>query len=119
MPLPVAYVAVVRDADEVSEYQLVYAGFLLYFAQGCHTDLFSRVLMPLGEIPQAVSADEQEVSSPVRYKSATGVDLHEFRAYPSVGAFDVVGRYEYFCEGFRRFEQAYQGGNVHIGTDIV
>ena len=45
--------------------------------------------MSLGQVPKSVPADEKVVSSSVSYKTSSGIDLTEFRAYVSIDIFDV------------------------------
>ena len=92
VPDVVPEVAVVGDADETAELELVHAGFLLDLAQGGHFDILSGLLMAFGQVPESVPGNQQEIPAAVGHQSARGVDLLEFRTQATVGPFRIVGR---------------------------
>ena len=114
MPYAIANVAVVRDADEPPDDEVVDAGLFLHFPEGGHLDVLAGLLVPFGKVPESVAADQQEVSPAVGNESARGIDLPEFCAHPAVGPFGVGGRHVDARQGFRGFKHPYERSDVHL-----
>ncbi len=91
MPDVVPQVAVVGDADEAAELELVHAGLLLDFAERRHFDVLAGFLMAFGEVPEAAAGDKEKVAATVGNQAAGGIDLLELRTDAAVSLFRVVG----------------------------
>ena len=73
--------------------------------------------MSLWEIPQAVPADEEEVSSAIGYETAACVNFYEFVADFLVCVFNVVCRNACPLKGVGCFHHADQGVYVDVLTE--
>jgi hypothetical protein len=118
MPYAVSSVAMVRDAYEIPELELVYAGFLLYFAECCHADVFAWILMPLGQVPETVSADKKEVTSSIGYQASSGIDFQELGTDHLIGRFYVCGRDVYSMQGFGNLHHLHKIMDVCTCSDV-
>ena len=85
-------VHMVRDADQAAELELVHSGLLLNFAKRRHFNILSGLLMPLGQVPEAASGNQQIIPTPVRHQSTGGIYFAELAADAAVGLLDVRGR---------------------------
>ena len=80
VPQVVAEVAVVGDADQAAQLELVHAGLLLDLPEGGHLDVLAGLLVALGQVPEAAAGDQEVVPAAVGNQAAGRIDLLEFGA---------------------------------------
>ncbi len=118
VPDAAAQVAVVRDADQVAEFQLVHAGLFLHFAQGRDGDVLAFLAVPLGQVPEAAALDQEIVAAAVGHQSAGRVDLTELGADAAVHPGGVVRGDVDAREGLRGFEHVHEGVDVDALPEV-
>ena len=113
MPDSVPQIAVVGDADEVPELELVHPGLLLHLAQGGDAYVFSVLLMPFGQVPEPVPFYEQVVPAAVAHQSAGCIDLLEFGAEAVIHLVGIGRRDVDAAEFLAGLEHQHQGVHVY------
>ena len=109
MPYIVPEVAVVGHANQFPQFQLVHPRLLLHFPEGCHGYILASLLMPLGQVPEAVAVNQQKVAPAVGDKASGGIDLSEFRAQAPVGPVHISRGDVDSCNRIRCLEHFHQG----------
>ena len=118
MPKIVAEVHVVCNADEAAQLQLVHAGFFLNLPHGADLNVFSGFLMALGEVPEAVSGNEQKVSAAVTYQAPGGVHFLEFCTDSPIASLNVRGGNVNAGQGVLHLKHAHQSAHVHLLSHV-
>jgi hypothetical protein len=118
VPEIIPEIHVVRNADKAAQLQLVHPGFLLNFPHGANLNVFPGFLMALGEVPEAVSRDEQEISPAVTHQASGGIHFPEFGTNPPVALLNVRGGDVNAGQSVLHFEHPYQRPDVHLLSHV-
>ena len=120
----------VCDADEIPGLYIPEPGFLLYLPQSSSADILSKLLMTLGQVPEAVSAYEQAVRTAILHEPSGSIDLAETRTNGVIGFLGFVsadinlGQSSRFAEFFRQhpgilWDDGVENHGVGIGECLV
>ena len=118
VPQVVAEVAVVGDADQAAQLELVHAGFLLHLAEGGHLDVLAGLLVAFGQVPEAAAGDQEVVAAAVGHQAAGRIDLLEFGAEAAVGPLGVVRGDVDALQGVLHLEHPHEGVDVQLVPEV-
>ena len=105
-------------ADEIAQLEFVYSGFFLNLAYGCYLNVFSGLLMALGQVPEVSPADQQIISAAIAHKPAGGIHFAELGAQPAIHLVGVFAGDVYAGQFMRSLEHKHQGADVDFLPDM-
>jgi hypothetical protein len=118
VPKAVTEIHVVRDADKTPQFKLVHAGFFLDLTDSAYFNILTGLLMPFGEVPEAVTGYEKEVSAAVTHKSTGGIHFLELCTKAPISLFLIIGRNVYAGKRVLDLEHPYKMMDIQLFPNV-